>query len=85
MKNSGKVIWLTASPINITKRLNSKYAEYRPLLGNSPNVKIISQMLEKRKLVYNQAEFKINTNNNSPSEVVKKLSKLLLVIVRPVA
>ena len=78
MKNSGKVIWLTASPINITKRLNSKYAEYRPLLGNSPNVKIISQMLEKRKLVYNQAEFKINTNNNSPSEVVKKLSKLLL-------
>ncbi|MBM31777.1 MAG: shikimate kinase [Chloroflexi bacterium] len=78
MKNSGKIIWLTASPKEISKRLSSKYAEKRPLLGDSPNIQTISQMLEKREFLYNQAEFKINTDNNSPTQVVKNLSKLLL-------
>jgi shikimate kinase len=77
MKNTGKIIWLRASPKQISKRLNSKYAEHRPLLGETPKVENIAEMLEKRQHLYNKAEFKIDTNKNSPNEIATTLSKLL--------
>lgn len=77
MKKTGKIIWLRASPKEISKRLNSKYAEHRPLLGETPKVENIDEMLEKRQKLYNKAEFKIDTNKNSPNEIATTLSKLL--------
>ena len=77
MKKTWKIILLTASPKQISKRLNSKYAEHRPLLGGTPKVENIAEMLEKRQHLYNKAEFKIDTNKNSPNEIATTLSKLL--------
>ena len=77
MKNTGKMVWLKASPVQISKRLSFKYADPRPLLGDFPDVTTISKMLKRRQHLYSEAELAIDTNKNSPSQIVTILSKFL--------
>lgn len=76
LKNLGKVFLLTASCETILNRVKNN--KNRPLLNNNMNLEYISSMLENRKeKYYNTADFIINTDNKSISEICNEIIKKL--------
>lgn len=75
LKNTGKVFSLEASVNNIYKRI--KEHKHRPLLNVDEPLKKIEELLNKRKIYYNQAHYLINTDPLKPAEVVEKIISFL--------
>lgn len=75
MKESGRIFCLTAEPKVILKR--TKDSCRRPLLNVSDPKRQIELLLEKRAPYYKLADEIIDTSNNSISEIVEKIIKII--------
>ncbi len=72
MKNSGKVILLSATPETIYDRL--KDTDDRPLLKGNMNVPYIAQMIEQRRPMYMTAADEIVVvDGKSPEEICREI------------
>jgi shikimate kinase len=71
LKKSGTIVNLNASSRTIYER--AKQCANRPLLNVADPQKKIIDLLKIREYYYNQADFKINTENKSPSSIVDEI------------
>ncbi|MCX5687815.1 MAG: shikimate kinase [Candidatus Omnitrophica bacterium] len=71
LKNNGIIICLKASPETILKR--TKDLKTRPLLNVLDPKKRIEELLAKRELFYNKADYSVDTDNLSINDVVLKI------------
>ena len=72
MKKNGKIIFLTATPETILERV--KNGKDRPLLNGHMNVEYISEMMEKRREMYeNAADIKISTDGKTKGEITEEI------------
>lgn len=76
MRQSGKVVWLTARPEIILKRMSGDAAtpERRPsLTGHTPLEEIV-QLLARREPMYREtADFTVDTENRTPQELTAEI------------
>jgi shikimate kinase len=76
IRQSGKVVWLTARPETILKRMSSDAAtaERRPsLTGHAPLEEIV-QLLARREPMYREtADFTVDTENRTPQELTAEI------------
>ena len=76
MKKNGKIIFLTATPETILERV--KGGKDRPLLNGHMNVEYISQLMEKRREMYEEAaDYKVATDGKSLGEICSEILMLL--------
>ena len=72
MKESGKIVLLTASPETILERV--KHDENRPLLKGNKNVEFIREMMEKRRPHYEAAaDIIVKTDGKFISDICKEI------------
>lgn len=72
MKKSGKVVLLRAKPETIYQRV--KDAHHRPLLEGNMNVAYIAELMEKRQKQYSDAaDFSVDTDGRSASEISREI------------
>lgn len=72
MKNSGRVVLLTASPETILERV--KYNEDRPLLRGNKNIEFIADLMEQRRAKYEAAaDIMISTDQKSVLEICQEM------------
>lgn len=76
LRKNGTIIWLAVSSEAARKR--TKFDESRPLLHVTYPEKTIEELLNFRKSLYAQADFKIETSNLSIDEVIKKILDFLM-------
>lgn len=77
MKNSGRVVLLTAKPETILERV--KYNDDRPLLRGNKNVEFISNMMEQRRAKYEAAaDIVISTDHKSVLEICQEMITKLM-------
>jgi len=77
LNQEGKIICLYANPQVLYNRLKKK--NNRPLLKGNNILNKINHLLEKRKKIYDNFPWKIDTSNLSVQEVVDKIIELLKV------
>lgn len=78
MKKSGKIIFLTASPETILERV--KNGKDRPLLNGHMNVEYISELMEKRRAMYEAAaDIRISTDGKTIGEIC---TEIILTLTR---
>ncbi|MCS7239161.1 MAG: shikimate kinase [Thermoguttaceae bacterium] len=80
MKQSGKVIWLQASPQTIYQRMYSDptTAERRPNLTARGGLEEIIELLSKREPVYREtADFTVNTEGRPPEVLAEEILSAL--------
>ena len=77
MKQSGKVVLLTASPETIFERV--RYSNERPILNGNMNVEFISDLMKKREPKYLDAsDIIVSTDNKTINEICEEIvSKLI--------
>lgn len=76
MKDSGKIILLSAAPETIYERL--KDSDDRPLLHGNMNVPFISEMIEKRRPRYEAAaDCTVTVDGKTVDEICKEILALL--------
>ena len=73
MKSKGLVIWLQATPETILKRLGN--TSNRPLLPHPVKSSHIEEILTKRTFVYKMANYYIQTDDKTVSEIVHEIFK----------
>ena len=66
--------WLDLKTESLIMRL--KNSKKRPLLNKKSLHKTINEIYQKRKSIYNQANYKVNCNNASKQSIVKKIVKI---------
>ena len=72
MKKSGKIVFLTATPETILKRV--KNGKDRPLLNGHMNVEYISELMEKRRQMYEDAaDVKVATDGKTVGEICTEI------------
>lgn len=72
MKENGKIIYLSATPETIFKRV--RHSTNRPLLNGNMNVEYISSLMEKRLPHYLEAaDITINVNDKQKLEILNEL------------
>lgn len=72
MKKSGTIVFLSATPETIYKRV--RYSTTRPLLNGNMNVEYIAGLMEKRRDLYERAaDVTISTDGKTTSEIVREL------------
>ena len=72
MKKSGKIVFLTATPETILKRV--KNGKDRPLLNGHMNVEYISELMEKRRQMYEDAaDVKVSTEGKTVGEICTEI------------
>ncbi len=72
MRESGKVIWLTAQPETVFERV--KNSKERPLLNKNMNVDFIRGMMEQRQEKYKAAaDLAVATDDKSPDLIVQEI------------
>lgn len=72
MKEVGTVVWLTAKPETILKRV--EHDDSRPLLRGNKNVDFISDLLNKRNSKYTAAaDFSVATDNRSIQSICEEI------------
>lgn len=76
MKKNGRVVFLTASPQTVYERV--KNSKERPILNNNMNVEFISQLLETRRALYEEAaDITVATDGRPVAEICDEIvSKL---------
>lgn len=76
MKNSGYVVWLTATPEAIYERV--KDSTERPLLNGNMNVLFIQNLMESRREKYERAaDIVIDTTGKEIEEICEELLQKL--------
>lgn len=76
MKESGIVVWLTASAYHIYQRVKNDTA--RPLLKDKMTQEYISQMMDAREPFYSKAaDYRIETGRNTRSGVISEMMKII--------
>jgi shikimate kinase len=75
LKKTGTVFNLTASAQTIYER--TKKCLHRPLLNVAQPLKIIEQLLKRRKRFYEQAHYTVNTEDLTPGEIAAKIIGIL--------
>lgn len=76
MKSSGKIIFLAATPETIYERV--KDSTDRPILNGHMNVEYISELMEKRRALYEAAaDVRIDVDGKSISEVCEEIKKYI--------
>ncbi len=76
MKNSGRIILLTASPQTIWKRV--RYSTKRPILNGHMEPDYISRLMEKRQPAYQSAaDLTVNTDGKKPKAIAEEILDLL--------
>ncbi len=72
MKKSGKIVFLTATPETILERV--KNGKDRPLLNGHMNVEYISELMEKRRQMYEDAaDVKVATDGKTVGEICTEI------------
>lgn len=72
MKMSGTIVFLSATPETIYKRV--RHSTNRPLLKGNMNVEYIAELMEKRRSLYeNAADITISTDGKTTAEVVREI------------
>lgn len=72
MKKSGTIVFLSATPETIYKRV--RYSTNRPLLNGNMNVEYIAGLMEKRRDIYESAaDVTISTDKKTTVEIVKEI------------
>lgn len=72
MKKSGIIVFLSATPETIYKRV--RHSTNRPLLNGNMNVEYIAGMMEKRRSLYESAaDVTISTDKKTTVEIVKEI------------
>jgi shikimate kinase len=80
MRNAGKVVWLTAKPETIWRRMSgdATTAERRPSLTDQGPLAEIVNLLQRREPIYREAaDFTLDTEANTPAELAAEVVKLL--------
>lgn len=76
MKESGKVIFLTATPQTILERVKDNHD--RPLLENNKTVEFIAELLGKRQEKYETAaDIQVATDGRSAQEICEEMMRKL--------
>lgn len=74
MKEKGIIVLLTAQPETILKRV--KNTTDRPILNGNMNVEFISQLMEKRRELYESvADIRIETDNKSVDKICSEIAE----------
>ena len=72
MKQSGKIIFLSATPETIYERV--KHSTHRPLLNGNMNVEYIRGLMERRRETYeNAADVVVSTDGKWKSQIVEEI------------
>lgn len=72
MKRSGKIVFLSATPETIYERV--KNSTNRPLLNGNMNVEYITSLMERRRVVYEDAaDVVISTDGKWKSQIVEEI------------
>lgn len=72
MKQSGKVVLLTASPETIFERV--RYSNERPLLNGNMNIEFISNLMKQREQKYlNASDIIVSTDNKTINEICEEI------------
>lgn len=72
MKQSGKIVFLTATPETIYERV--KDGTDRPILNGNMNVEYIAGLMEKRRALYeNAADIKVATDGKTLEEICDEI------------
>ena len=75
MKKSGKIIYLSATPETIFRRV--RYSNNRPLLRDNMNVEYITQLMERRIGIYEQAaDVIIVTDDKNKPEILAEVLEI---------
>lgn len=75
MRKSGSVIWLAATPETIFSRISNN--TNRPVLGDTPSLEKITEILKYRLPFYQEADIKIVTDNKKPESINQEIITLL--------
>jgi shikimate kinase len=79
MKESGRIVLLTANPETTLERV--KDSTQRPILNNNMNTKFIAELMEKRRDIYLEAaDIIISTDNKSIEQVCEEVVTKLTVL-----
>lgn len=79
MKSSGKIVFLAATPETIYERV--KDSTDRPILNGHMNVEYISELMEKRRALYEAAaDIRIDVDGKSISEVCEEIKNIFVDI-----
>jgi shikimate kinase len=71
-------VWLKVSPEEVLRRLSrSSGRQVRPLLQSANPAATVRDLLEKRELLYRQADLVIDTDGLSVSDAVQRLEQIL--------
>jgi shikimate kinase len=76
MRKSGQVVWLTAAPETILKRMtgDATTADRRPGLTNLPPLEEIVQLLQRRAPIYREsAHLIVDTEGKSPEQLTEEI------------
>ena len=73
MKETGKIVLLTATPETIYERV--KNSTDRPLLNGNMNVEHIASLMEKRRELYAN-DIKVATDGKTPDEIAEEILKI---------
>ena len=74
MKNSGRIVLLTATPETVYERV--KNSTDRPLLNGHMNVEYIASLMEKRRELYARAcDISVATDGKKPSQIAEEILK----------
>lgn len=77
MKKNGKIIFLAATPETIYERV--KDSKDRPILNGHMNVEYISELMEKRRALYESAaDIRIDVDGKSISAVCEEIKKYII-------
>lgn len=76
MKKNGVIIYLCATPQTIYERV--RHSTHRPLLNGNMNVEYIAELMEKRRLLYeNAADITICVDGKEKREMVEEIKSIL--------
>ena len=79
MQNSGRIVYLTASPKTILERVSG--STHRPLLKDKMNLQDIEDMLEIRAPYYEDAaDITIDTENKTPADIAGEIMMALNLV-----
>lgn len=72
MKENGRIVYLSATPETIYHRV--RYSTNRPLLNGNMNVEFISELMERRRAVYESAaDIEIITDGLEKKQIVERI------------
>lgn len=76
MKKNGTIVYLSATPETIYKRVRN--STHRPLLNGNMNVEYITQLMDKRLPIYeNAASVVVDVNDKEKREIVKEIIEIV--------